>query len=67
MRVYLLSIRKRAEQAKILSSILSHDILSKLKDAMDGTHNEFKKLTGLGRAGDKELDRIKETMDKVLQ
>lgn len=53
IRVYLLSIRKRAEQAKILSSILTHDILTKLKDAIDGTHAEFKRLTNLGRSADK--------------
>ena len=53
IRVYLLSVRKRAEQAKIFSSILSHDVLTKLKDALEGTHNELKRLSGLGRAADK--------------
>jgi hypothetical protein len=41
------------------------DVVSKIKDMVDGTTNEFKRSTALGKTSDKELERLKELVGKV--
>jgi hypothetical protein len=51
--MYLVAVRKRAEQAKNFSHILNQDIMMKLKEMLDVTYAEFKRLTNLGKSADK--------------
>jgi hypothetical protein len=53
IKIYLVSVRKRAEQAKIFSSILNHDILIKVKEMLEDSQAEFKRVTALGKSADK--------------
>lgn len=59
-------MRKRAEQAKIFSNFLITEVAHKIRDILDGSYNDFKKYSSTGKSGDKELDRLKDLVAKVL-
>jgi hypothetical protein len=42
------------------------DVSNKIRELLDGTNNEYKRITSLGRSGDKELDRLKELVARVI-
>jgi hypothetical protein len=53
IKIYLVSVRKRAEQAKIFSSILNHDILIKVKEMLEDSQAEFKYRVGPNKSSER--------------
>lgn len=59
IKIYMLSLRKKAEQTRIFSIALTQEVMHKVRDMIDTTNVSFKKITTQGKQADKDLEKIK--------